>query len=192
MLKESFGFITQSASLESLYLVETDVSDDLIDVSFLKREASGLENLRDIDLSHNSISSSYLTVMKRLQQKCHLINNISIASCKFFQAQNQPIDAIVMTYIDPSFPSTPSFLYLRRLDLSSSIKGDEAAANIADSSAFKYLEFLKLKNCGIGNQGFADLVASTNLRRLRVLILSKNSISKLTFPFDDLKAATVT
>ncbi len=76
--------------------------------------------------------------------------------------------------------------------MSSSIKGDEAPAKLADSSAFKYLEFLKLKNCGIGNQGFADLVASTNLRRLKVLILSKNSISKLTFPFDDLKAATVT
>ena len=94
------------------------------------------------------------------------------------------------TYIDQGFPSTPTFLYLRRLDLSSSFHGDRGAFELAESSAFRYLEYLKAKNCQIGNQGFADLVASPNLRRLKVLILAKNSISKLVFPFDDLRLAT--
>jgi hypothetical protein len=61
---------------------------------------------------------------------------------------------------------------------------------LANSSTFKYLEFLKLKNCGVQNAGFTTILASKYLRRLKVLILSKNQITKLIFPFDDLKTAT--
>ena len=100
------------------------------------------------------------------------------------------ISALPNTFTDLSFPGTLTFLYLRRLDLSSSLSGDEQAYQIAKSSAFKYLEFLKLKNCGIENQGFTDIIGSKHLRRLKVLILSKNRISKLIFPFDDMRTAS--
>lgn len=46
-------------------MVETDITDDFIEVSFLK--AAGLANLRDIDMSHNSLSGSYLKVMTWMQ-----------------------------------------------------------------------------------------------------------------------------
>jgi Ran GTPase-activating protein (RanGAP) involved in mRNA processing and transport len=52
------------------------------------------------------------------------------------------------------------------------------------------LEFLKLRNCGISNVGFTSIVASRYLKRLKVLILSKNNISKLILPYEDLKDAT--
>jgi hypothetical protein len=40
-------------------------------------------------------------------------------------------------------------MYLRRLDLSSSLKGDEQVIAFSKSPGLNYLEFLKLKNCGI-------------------------------------------
>lgn len=52
------------------------------------------------------------------------------------------------------------------------------------------MEFLKLKHCSIGNQGFTELLSSKHLRRLKILLLSKNLISKMTLPFDDLRSAT--
>lgn len=61
---------------------------------------------------------------------------------------------------------------------------------LANSSALKYLEFLKLKSCGVSNAGFTALFSSRYLRRLKVLILNKNEITKLVFPCDDLKTAT--
>lgn len=84
----------------------------------------------------------------------------------------------------------PSFSYLKRLDLSSSLKGDGQAISFAESTCFSYLEFLKLKNCGIGNTGLTALLGSYGLRRLKVLILSKNLISKIITPEDDLKTST--
>ena len=98
LLKESFGLISPTDRLESLYLVETDLTDDFIEVSFLK--AAGLANLRDIDLSHNCLSASYLKVTTWLQERCHLISNLSLASCKFYQAAEQKMGPLPRTYID--------------------------------------------------------------------------------------------
>lgn len=49
----------------------------------------------------------------------------------------------------PRIQNQTGFLNLKRVDLSSSLKGDMQATQIADSSAFENLEFLKLRNCGI-------------------------------------------
>ena len=84
----------------------------------------------------------------------------------------------------------PSFEYLKRLDLSSSLKGDAQVLAFASSTAYQHLEFLKLKNCGIGNLGLTALLGSSGLRRLKVLILSKNQLTKLIMPEDDLKGTT--
>lgn len=54
----------------------------------------------------------------------------------------------------------PSFEYLKRLDLSSSLKGDAQVLAFASSTAYQHLEFLKLKNCGIGNLGLTALLGS--------------------------------
>jgi Leucine Rich repeat len=54
----------------------------------------------------------------------------------------------------------------------------------------RHLEYLKLKHCGIGNAGFTAIVGSKYLRKLKVLILSKNLITKLVFPFEDFKMAS--
>jgi hypothetical protein len=80
----------------------------------------------------------------------------------------------------PSF--LPTLQYLKRLDLSSSLKGDTQALSLAESTAFKYLEFLKLKNCGIGNLGLTGILGSSGFRRLKILIVSKNAINKLILP----------
>ena len=76
-------------------------------------------------------------------------------------------------------------MYLKRLDLSNSLAGNESVEQFVQSSGYRYLEFLKLKNCHIGNSGFTSLVSSSNLRRLKVLILTNNSINKLIYPVFD-------
>lgn len=127
--------------------------------------------------------------MKLLQSNCELLSNLSLVSSKFHMSQQSNF-TLPRTWVEPDFPVTPTFLYLTRLDLSSSLKGDDHVSQLSASSAFKYLKFLKLKHCGISNDGFRDLIGSPNLRSLEVLILAKNSITKLQFPFDDLKTAT--
>ena len=104
-----------------------------------------------------------------------------MVSCKFPESNSS---LVINKFIDNSFQA---FLFLKRLDLSSAIKGDIQCSDIACSSAFKHIEFLKLKNCGISNIGFTTLVSSKNLKGLKVLILAKNKISKLGLPYDDMK-----
>ena len=130
--------------------------------------------------------------MKSLQINCELLTNLSLASCRFSNQTSQDTFTLSKLYLDPVTQVNPSFLYLKRLDLTSSFKGDEHVIQLANSSAFKYLEFLKLKSCGVSNNGFKAILASRFLRRLKVLILSKNDITKLIFPCDDLKTATKT
>lgn len=172
--------------MESLYLVEIDLDDSFVERVILKKELV-LPNLRDLDLSHNSFQNNYPKLMSALQERCHLLTNLSLASCKL----SPTVDiSLALTFTDPHLPTTPSFLYLKRLDLSTSLCGDDHARQLARSTALRYLEFLKLKHCALGNQAFTELVGSTNLRRLKVLILSKNKLTKLVFPFDDLKTAS--
>ena len=127
--------------------------------------------------------------MSTLQVNCELLCNLSLVSCRFFNQSNKQSFELPKLDIDKHPLISPGFLYLRRLDLTSSLKGDEQVVQLANSSAFKYLEFLKLKNCGVSNQGFTELLGSRHLRRLKVLILSKNQITKLVFPYEDLKTA---
>jgi hypothetical protein len=75
-----------------------------------------------------------------------------------------------------------SLLYLTRLDLSSSLKSDDQLIQLASSPNLKSLEFLKLKHCSITNTGFTALFGSKNLRRVKVLILTKNLITKMILP----------
>lgn len=63
-------------------------------------------------------------------------------------------------------------------------------SQLAQSTTFVHLEYLKLKNCQIGNEGFTAVVGAKGFRRVKVLIVNKNKISKLVFPWDDLKNAT--
>lgn len=115
---------------------------------------------------------------------------MSLASCRFFNQSKKDSFELPKLYLDPRTQLTPSFLYLKRLDLTASLKGDEQVTQLANSPGFKYLEFLKLKSCGVHNAGFTALVSSHHLRRLKVLILAKNEITKLIFPCDDLKTAS--
>ena len=130
-------------------------------------------SLRDLDLSHNPLSSCYLHLLSTLQKHCSLLSNLSIVSCKF-HSSNHP---------NFSLPKSPmSLLYLTRLDLSSSLKSDDQLIQLASSPNLKSLEFLKLKHCSITNTGFTALFQSKNLRRVKVLILTKNLITKMILP----------
>ena len=53
---------------------------------------------------------------------------------------------------------------------------------MAASTAFSHLEYLKLKNCGLGNTGLTAILSSYGFRRLKVLIVSKNQITKVEAP----------
>lgn len=53
ILQENFGLFS-NINLESLYMVETDISDDFIAKQFIKKIESGIFlNIKDLDLSHN-------------------------------------------------------------------------------------------------------------------------------------------
>jgi hypothetical protein len=119
-----------------------------------------------------------------------LLGNLSLVSSKFHASTVHKNFALPRSWVEPDFQLTPTFLYLRRLDLSSSLKGDEQVSQLAHSSAFLWLTFLKLKHCGIGNEGARDLIMSPWLKNLQIIILSKNSITRL--PFEELKNATKT
>ena len=182
LFKKNFGLLV-SLNLESLFMVETDFNDNLITKVLCKELANGrFKNIRDLDLSHNLIKNSYQNLTRSLQSNCELLGNLSIASCKFFELKPPVSFALPKSFFDPISQTNTSFIYLKRLDLSSSISGDEQVAQLASSSAFKFLEFLKLKNCEIGNAGFTSLVSSKYLKRVKVLILSKNNINTLIFP----------
>jgi len=171
--------------------VETRIDDDFITKVFSKvlPKRGYFKNLRDLDFSHNILNNSYPLLMSTLQINCGQLNNLSLASCRFFDQTKGYSFELPKIYLDPQTQITPGFLYLRRLDLTSSLKGDEQVSQLANSPAFKYLEYLKLKNCGITNSGFTAIVGSRHLRRLKVLIISKNQLTKLVFPIDDFKSA---
>jgi Ran GTPase-activating protein (RanGAP) involved in mRNA processing and transport len=128
-------------------MVETEIDDSFVEKVMAKKELV-LPNLKDLDLSHNTFTNSYPKLMKTIQEKCHLLSNLSLVSCKL--APSTDI-TLVQTFTDPHFPATPTLLYLKRLDLSSSLSGDDHARQLANSSALRYLEFLKLKHCQFGN-----------------------------------------
>lgn len=90
----------------------------------------------------------------------------------------------------PKRDKKESLIFLKRLDLSSSISGDEQVAEVAHSSALKHLEFLSLRNCKVTSEGCTSLFESKHLRNLQVLLLPKNLIKSIKGPYDDLKSAT--
>ena len=58
---------------------------------------------------------------------------------------------------------------------------------IAESDCFTHLEYLKLRNCKISNEGMKYLFESRWLKRVKILVVSKNYVSVLEGPFGDLK-----
>ena len=120
--------------------------------------------------------------MDGFYRNCQNLTNLSLAQC-YFKDYRQEITISKLKFIE-------GFYYLLRLDLSSSLSGDEDALEIANSTAFRKLQSLKLRNCKIGNEGCEALFKSQNLRSLKHLDLSKNLINQLTGPYKDLKEAT--
>lgn len=168
-----------STTLETMTLVETELEDNFIKQKFCPAIAKGLfKNIIDIDLSHNLFVHSYPLLASTLQAHCPLLHSLSLVSCKFHEST--PLT--LMKTPPTANPQLAALRYLRRLDLSSSLKGCEQATQLAASSALKHLEYLKLKNCSIANEGLASIFSSRYLRRLKVLIVCKNLITKLVLP----------
>jgi len=116
-LNEDFGLLV-SEKLETLMLVENDLGDDFVDKVLLK-QLKRLENLETIDLSHNYFESTYQSLMMTLYRFCPVITNIGLTHLKYYQKSS---------FLDFSLPrpiDSDGFLYLQRLDLSSSFKGDD-------------------------------------------------------------------
>jgi Leucine-rich repeat (LRR) protein len=83
MFEPNFGLLA-SESLESMYMVETDIDDEFILKTLtVLIQSKFLKNLRDLDFSHNSLENGYVPLLTLLQLHCNFISNLSIVSCKF-------------------------------------------------------------------------------------------------------------
>lgn len=124
---------------------------------------------------------SLTSIITSIKINCPSINTISLSSCPFYDSV-QPLSLI------KSFNNNDlGLINLKRLDLSSSFDGDQNVELLAESDYFKQLEFLKLRNCSISNSGAKSLFESKGLKSLKILILSKNKISQVEGPYQDLK-----
>lgn len=106
-----------------------------------------MKNLLELDLSHNEIKDSFIPLIEQVRDNCQFIHTLSLASCPSVSEIDQPL----------TFEANPvigGFRYLKRLDLSSSLNGDEQAIEFSQSTCFRQLELLKLRNCFIMNDGF--------------------------------------
>eukprot|EP00347_Sterkiella_histriomuscorum_P023178 403335652 len=181
LLSKQFGLIAGDI-IETLSLIQCNLEDNFIKKTFVDLTKS-LPNLIELDMSHNSFEETYKSIMTSLQSNCSMLTNLSLASNRFLLHVMQDM---TITKV----PDQPGFLNLKRLDLSSSLKGDLMITGIAESNAFDKVEFLRLRNCNINNEGFMSLVESSNLRSVTHLILSKNNIQRIKGPFKDLKEAS--
>lgn len=117
LLGINFGLVNEC--LEVLFLVKCKLNDSNIK-SLLKMFAY-TPNLYEIDLSHNSIEKSYKELMTTLKNKCSMITNVALAQCLFNES------TIDLTMVLSILKSEKEFevMYLKRLDLSQSVEGDE-------------------------------------------------------------------
>ncbi len=107
----------QSMDLETLMLVECNLEDEFIEKTLVK-VLPRFQGLRSLDLSHNFLERSYKQLMCTLYMHNTMITNVSLSSCQFYM--HRGLDLIVDKIQDYD-----GFYYLKRLDLSSSFKGDE-------------------------------------------------------------------
>ena len=102
-------------------LVENDLTDDFLERVQLK-QLEKLENLETIDFSHNLFEKTFHSLMMTLYRYCPLISNIALTHLKYY-SNSGAFDFELERPID-----VDGFLYLKRLDLSSSFKGDDQVA----------------------------------------------------------------
>ncbi|CDW71067.1 leucine-rich repeat-containing protein typical subtype [Stylonychia lemnae] len=180
-VQKDFGLI-EGRSLESLLMVECSLDDEFV-LKSLINQLSRFINLFEVDISHNFFEESYQALMKGFQKHCNILTNINLVSNKFL---TKPLADMTIQKISNQM----GFIQLKRLDLSSSLKGDMQVQFIAESSAFVNLEYLKLRNCQITADGLLQLFESKHLRRLQYLLVPKNNIIQIKAPFNDMKDAT--
>lgn len=83
--------------------METRIDDDFITKVFsnVLPKRGYFKNLRDLDLSHNILNNSYPILMSTLQVNCYQLNNLSLASCRFFDQTKGHSFELPKLYLDP-------------------------------------------------------------------------------------------
>lgn len=136
-----------------------------------------------LDISNNLLSCSFILLARQLRESCDFLTNLLVANNPGIRHTQQ------MSIARSKKPSQSSSMLLR-LDLSFCLKGDEQVAQLAQSSYLKDLKWLNLTKCKFTSDGFAELVASKNLRSLECLIARDNKIRDIEGPYQDLENAS--
>jgi hypothetical protein len=127
--------------LEHLALVKCDINDEQI-VSLLQSEKLGV-NMDTIDLSENALEKTYTLLLKYVRENCPRLTNL-------FLGDNPGLKNPVNNF-SIAKPKKGSAQYVRRVDLSGSLRGDQAALQLAQGASYlRDCRYLDLSNCRIG------------------------------------------
>lgn len=103
-------------NLEELQLIKCSLTDK--EANKLTKAMPRLQNVLEVDLSHNEFKNSFAQILKAIGEHCYNIHSLSLSSCSFKEGQNN------MQFTLAKCPGLQPFMFLKRLDLSSSLRDD--------------------------------------------------------------------
>lgn len=104
------------SNLEELYLVKCCLTDN--EANKLLQAIPRLENILDIDLSHNEFKNTFSKLMQSLGENCYNIHTLSLSSCTFKEGKQN------IKFTLQKSPGLQPFMFLKRLDLNSSLTAE--------------------------------------------------------------------
>jgi len=136
--------------LEVLDLVQCEITDEQI-ISLIQSEK--LVKLEHLDLSSNHLEKSYTLLLKYLRESCDHMTDVLIRD-------NPLLKHSLNNFQIAKAKKNSGFTLLRRLDLARSLRGDQAALQLAQGSYMKDLKFLNLQDCRLSQKAFNEIIAS--------------------------------